>query len=139
MKMTCEALAIVDVATWQKIVNQENNLTTEKEEWFVCSFCYEIVINKPSIMIGTNCVCELCKADDKLVDEFIELNEIYDDHRIESYEDFIASLYEEPEYRGEKKEDSDDEEIDITLYENFKESTFSLLNGEGEDTGDDEE
>jgi hypothetical protein len=134
MDMDCATLS---VALCEKTINQESKLTIkepdmEPDKWFVCSFCYEIIIEKPSFMVGTHCVCELCKADDELI------NEISQEDRID-----LDELYEmcgQQEYRGDKKEESDEEiyeEIDSNLFEIFKEDISNVLYGEG--ASDDEE
>jgi hypothetical protein len=81
-------------------------------------------------------VCALCKADDELVDELIEMNEIYaEEDRRELLEVYALD---EPEYRGEKKKEVYIEEIDTTLYEDFdNEDNNNVLYGEG--ASDDEE
>lgn len=137
----------LDVASWERMYNHNIKLNSQKsvvnepgepgepDEWFVCSFCCQIVVDKPCFMVGPSCVCALCKADDELVDDFIEMNEISQEDRRELLEIYALD---EPEYRGERKKEEVIEEIDCTLCENFdNEDNYNILYGEG--ASDDEE
>lgn len=150
-KMTYAATAatassVIDFAMWEKMMNGNIKLVpvsatelsvpsqlNEPDEWFVCSFCCQVVVDNSCFMVGTSCVCALCKADDELVDEFIEMNEISKEERRELLEIYALD---DPEYRGDKKEEVVVEEIDCCLYENFKEETYNILYGEDASDGD---
>lgn len=103
------------VAMWEKMIVK---MTANKDDWFMCSFCENVVFDKPFFNDGISCLCQSCKEDEEIMDEIEELNEIYKDES-ELY------MFHEEEYRGDKKED--DEEIDHYLYENFKEDVYNDL------------
>jgi hypothetical protein len=136
MDMDCATLS---VALCEKTIEKDTKLTIkepemETEKWFVCSFCYEIIINEPSFMVDTQCVCAACKEYEEMVDEFEFKNKIYEEGEL------IEMLCGEEEYRGDKKEELDDEiceEIDSNLFEILNEDISNDLYGEGEN--DDEE
>lgn len=135
MDMDCATLS---VALCEKTTEKDTKLIIKEaetpEKWFVCSFCYEIVINEPSFMIDTQCVCSACKEYEDMVDEFEFNNKIYEEGEL------IVMLCGEEEYRGDKKDESDEEsceEIDSSLYEIFNKDNSNIHYGEG--ASDDDE
>jgi hypothetical protein len=135
MDMDCATLG---VALCEKTTEKDTELIIKEaetpEKWFVCSFCYEIVINEPSFMIDTQCVCSACKEYEDMVDEFESNNKIYEEGEL------IEMLCGEEEYREDKKEEPDEEsceEIDSSLYEIFNKDNSNIHYGEG--ASDDEE
>lgn len=102
------------VAMWEKMIVK---MTAKKDEYFVCSFCENVVFDKPYFNDAKDSLCQSCKYDEEIIDEIDELNEIYQEER-ELY------VFHEEEYCGDKKED---ENIDHFLYEIFKEDVYNEL------------
>jgi acetyl-CoA carboxylase beta subunit len=117
----------INFELWETMIDEENNQSPKKDTWFICSFCKEIVTNKPSFMMGEQCVCSECKEYEEMINKIEKMNKVYEEGEL------IEMLCGEEEYRGDKKEKDKEsfEDIDITLCYDFDKK--NIFNGDSDD------